>query len=533
MKKRFSMLLVLAMTMGLVASGCGNKEESKETVGKDKVVAQKEEKEGKKVAGGSVVRAMPTDISSLNILYETGDEGMTMLKPVYDPLYVVSKDEVRYYLAESREVSEDGKTITVKLRDGLKWHDGEPITADDVIWNFEFRMDKENKTSSGTMVNRKPVSVEKVDDLTFKVVLPEVSASYDATLGGMKLLPKHVYEGEANIASSKLNMTQGVGSGPYKVKEWKQGESLTLEKFDDYYKEVNLDSVIFKIMPNESAQEIAFENGELNIMRVSTVDKYEKYAADDRYELVTLDEGRINYMGFNANSELMKDIEARKAIAAALDVSAIVEGAYGSEDIAVPAKTVFCEQNFYYEDIDGYEYNIEEAKKLVQSSGLEGKTLKLVYNSSRANMEDCALVIQQQLKEVGINVEITGYETQGFFEKFFYTDAGDWDLGLNGYSTNGDNQGDEYMFSKEGFLSKNLCSTDEIAKLWNEGDATIDTEKRAEIYADLQQQIKDAYTMVPISDCKFILAVDKKLEGCDDINMVPVFEDYTKLYMTE
>ena len=105
--------------------------------------------------------------------------------------YVVSKDEVRYYLAESREVSEDGKTITVKLRDGLKWHDGEPITADDVIWNFEFRMDKENKTSSGTMVNRKPVSVEKVDDLTFKVVLPRgFVASYDATLGGMELLPE-------------------------------------------------------------------------------------------------------------------------------------------------------------------------------------------------------------------------------------------------------------------------------------------------------------------------------------------------------
>ena len=96
------------------------------------------EKEGKKVAGGSVVRAMPTDISSLNILYETGDEGMTMLKPVYDPLYVVSKDEVRYYLAESREVSEDGKTITVKLRDGLKWHDGEPITADDLEFRISY-----------------------------------------------------------------------------------------------------------------------------------------------------------------------------------------------------------------------------------------------------------------------------------------------------------------------------------------------------------------------------------------------------------
>ena len=272
---------------------------------------------------------------------------------------------------------------------------------------------------------------------------------------------------------------------------------------------------------------------ELNILRVTTADKLAKYASDDRYEIVSLNEGRINYMGFNSNSELMKDVAAREAIATALNVPEIVDGAYGSEEIAKVAKTVFCDQNFYYKDIDGYKYDGEKAKELVKAAGLEGKTMKLVYNSSRANMEDCALIIQQQLKAVGINLEITGYETQGFFEKFFYTDLGDWDLGLNGYSTNGDNQGDEYMFSKEGFLSKNLCTTDEIATLWNQGDATNDAKERAEIYADLQQQIKDAYTMVPISDCNFIVAVDKKLKGCDAINVVPIFEDYTQLYMTK
>lgn len=532
MKKRLCMLLALVMATGMLAAGCGSNSNSESKTDDKKEEQKTEETGGEKISGGSIVRAMPSDISSLNIVYETGDEGMTMLKPVYDPLFVVSKDEIRYYLAESAEVSEDGLTITVKLRDGLKWHDGESITTDDVMWNFEYRMNPDNKASSGTKVNSQPVTVEKVDDLTFTVTLPEVSASYLATLGSIKLLPKHVYEGEANIASSELNMTQGVGSGPYKVKEWKKGESLTLEKFDDYYRDVNLDTVIFKIMPNESAQEIAFENGELNVQTVSTVEKFEKYAADDRFELVTLDEGRINYMGFNSNSELMKDIKAREAIAKALDVTAIVEGAYGSNDIAVPAKTVFCDQNFYYEDIDGYEQDLETAKELIASTGLEGKTLQLVYNSSRSNMEDCALIIQQQLKEVGINVEITGYETQGFFEKFFYTDAGDWDLGLNGYSTNGDNQGDEYMFSNQGFLSKNLCTTDEIADLWNKGDATTDPEERAEIYAELQQQIKDAYTMVPISDCNYIMAVDKHLKGCDAINIVPVFEDYTQLYMT-
>ena len=336
MRKKLCSLMAVVMLFGLVLGGCkGETEEKKETTDEGtETKVEEEESTGEKIEGGSIVRAMPSDISSLNIVYETGDEGMTMLKPVYDPLYIESKDEVRYYLAESREVSEDGLTITVKLRDGLKWHDGESITADDVIWNFEYKMNKDNKATSGTTVNQKPVTVAKVDDLTFTVTLPEVSASYVATLGSIKLLPKHVYEGEANIASSELNMTQGVGSGPYKVKEWKKGESLTLEKFDDYYRDVNLDTVIFKIMPNESAQEIAFENGEVNILRVSTVEKFEKYAADDRYEMVTLDEGRINYMGFNSNSALMKDINARKAIAAALDVPAIVDGAYGSEDIA-------------------------------------------------------------------------------------------------------------------------------------------------------------------------------------------------------
>ena len=522
MKRKLSMLLAVVLMLGLLVTGCGNQPSK-----------QGEESTGKKVEGGSIVRAMPTDISSLNYWYETGDEGMTMLKPVYDPLFVVAKDEVRYYLAESYDVSPDGLEVTVKLRDGLKWHDGESITADDAVWNFEVKMNPENSASSGTKINGQFVTVEKVDELTFKVILPEVSASYIATLGGIRLIPKHVYENEANIASSELNMTQGVGSGPYKVKEWKQNESLTLEKFDDYYKDTNLDTVVFKIMPNESAQEMAFENGELNILRVTTSDKLEKYAADDRYEIVTLNEGRINYMGFNSNSELMKDIKAREAIATALNVPEIVAGAYGSEEIAVAAKTVFCAQNFYYEDIDGYSHDLDKAKQLVKEAGLEGKTLQLVYNSSRANMEDCALIIQQQLKEVGITVEITGYETQGFFEKFFYTDLGDWDLGLNGYSTNADNQGDEYMFSNQGFLSKNLVSTDEIAALWNAGDATTNPEERAKIYADIQQQIKDVYTMVPISDCNFILAVDKNLKGCDAINVVPVFEDYTQLYMTE
>lgn len=542
MKKRgLALMLAAVMVTATALTGCGGN--SSEETGNQTTVQEQEqetadqteteESSGEKIDGGTIIQAMPTDISSLNIVYETGDEGMTMLKPVYDPLYVVSQEGVTYYLAESHEISEDGLAITVKLRENLKWHDGEPITADDIMWNFEYKMNPDNGASSGTKVNQEYVSIEKVDDLTVKITLPSVSASYEATLGNIKLLPKHIYENEANISSSELNTTQGVGSGPFMVKEWKKGESLTLVHYEDYYRgTASIDTLIFKVMPNESSQEVAMEKGEINFFRVTKANQIATYENSEAYKLVTIDEGRINYLGFNSNSEIMKDIKAREAIAKALNVDEIVLGAYGSDQLAVPAKTVFTEQNFYYSDVEGYSQDLDAAKTLIEETGLAGKTLKLIYNSSRSNMEECALIIQQQLKNVGIEVEIQGYETQGFFEKFFYTDLGDWDFGLNGYSSNADNQGDAYMFSPYGFLAKNLCTTEEIGQLWVAGDATIDSAERADIYKQLQEKIRDHYTMVPISSPSYVMAVDKNLEGADAIEKVPVFEDYLQLYMT-
>ncbi|MGI5930020.1 ABC transporter substrate-binding protein [Pseudoflavonifractor sp.] len=540
-KKR---LLTLTLTLGLLGTalaGCaqtaGDPSGSPSASGTPETSPSAstpvESATGEKVDGGTLIMCEPTDISSLNILYETGDEGMTMLKPVYDPLYIVSKDGVRYYLAESHEVSEDGLTITVKLRENLKWHDGEPITTEDVLWYFEMKSNPDNNASSGTKVNGEPVQVAAVDEYTFTVTLPSVSASYEATLGSLKLLPKHVYEDTPVLAGAEINSTSGVGSGPFKVKEWNKGESLVLERFDDYYRgPASLESVVFKIIPNASTEEIAFQNGELSVIRLTTQDMLEKYSNDPNYSVYTLTEGRINYMGFNSNSPLTSDPKVREAICLALNVDEIIAGAYGSTELAPAAKTVFCPSNLYYSDVEGYSQDLERAKELIAEAGVEGETFRLVYNSSRENMENCALMIQQQLKAVNLNVEIQGYETQGFFEVFFYTDAGDWELGLNGYSTNGDNQGDEYMFSLEGFLSKNLCSTDEIAALWNEGDATTDPEERAAIYKEIQEQIRDAYTMFPLTSPNFVVATDKRLKGVDAIDMVPLFEDYLNLYMT-
>lgn len=546
MKKTKGLAFTLMLASLMLASAC-TKADSQQTQSSQGTAAAQQEsntaqpetsaqesKSAEKIDGGTIIMPEPGDISSLNIWYETGDEGMTMLKPVYDPLFVIDKGEVRYYLAESYEVSEDGLQITVKLRDKLTWHDGEPITADDLVFTFDIKNDPNTSSSGGTKVDGELVTYEKVDDLTVKFTIPKVYAAYLETLGSIRMMPKHIYEGETDMANSQLNQTQGVGSGSYMVKEWKKGESLTLVRYEDYYRgKPNLENVIFKIIPNESTQEIAFQNGEISMFPISSSEKLAKYAADDNLNVYSFPRGRVNYMGFNKNSENMKDIKARQAIAAAINLDELVLGAYG-ENIAEPATNFFGPGVTYYDtSAANYEYNLEQAKQLAEEAGLTGKTLKLVYNNSRSNQEETALILQQQLKAIGVNLEATGYDTQGFFEIFFYTDLGDWDLGLNGYAANAGPNSLRYMFSSDGFLTKNVFTSDEALALWQDGNATFDEAEQERIYKQLQQQIKDDYCIYPIAFPNWIAATDKGLMGLDSLQMVPVFEDYLKIYRAE
>lgn len=529
MKKRFFTLIFALFMGGMLTVGCQNNSYNNE----NDLEANNIQVVGQKVDGGTFTYPIESDVSSLNIWYETGDEGFTMLKPIYDPLFVTSSTGIRYYLAESCDISDDGLTIQVRLNKNAKWHDGEPITADDLIFTFDAKNNPENKASSGTMINKKPVKYEKVDDYTVKFILPEISASYVTTLGNIKILPKHIYEGEESIATSDKNML-GIGSGPYMVKEWKEGTSLALTRFEDYYRGVpNLENVVFKIIPEFSAQEVALQSGEISVMRISNNEKLEKYRNDDRYNIWSIPEGRNNYLGYNVNSDKMNNIKAREAISLALNCDELIDGVYG-EELAVRGENVLNPENTIYDDsVKGYEQNIEKSKELIKEIGLDKEPLKLIYNSSRNNMEDCALVIQQQLKEVGVTVEITGYETQGFFDQFFFSDEGNWDIGLNGYASNTDPNGNASMFKYGQYLAANVCTSEETGNLWSEADRTLDEDERKIIYKKIEEAMKNEYAIYPISMPNFILVADKKFQGLDKIKMVPVFEDYLNLYMTE
>lgn len=484
-------------------------------------------------AGGEKNLVMPSAscVANLNPLLE-GYKEAAMLNPIYDPLYVIDVNETRYYLADSYEVSEDGMQITVKLKEGLKWHDGEAITADDMIFTMDVCSDTNNGAGGTNIVilNDQPVKYEKVDDLTVKVTLPMASASYADLLGGLTLIPEHVFEGNPSVVSAGEANMKGIGSGPYKVTEFKQDEYLLLEKYEDYYMGApSIDKVTFRIISDLSAQEVALMNGEVNFMELANAPAVAKYEADPNFTVVKYPEGRVNYLAVNKFCETVQDPKVVEAVFAALNCDEIIAGAYG-DGMAESANSIFSNVNTFYDpSVEGYTQDVEKAKQLVKETGLDSKTLTLYFNSERVYMKESAQIIQQQLKNVGINLEVIPLESAGFFEKVFGTD-GDYEFYLNGYGAVGDpDQVVAGMY--DGTWGVNLAVSDEVSQLWKDARTVYTPEERAAIYKQIQIQTRDELTCYPIAYPNYVFVTTSNIKGADTIKRTPVFEDYTKLTM--
>lgn len=525
MRKLPSLLLSLLLVLPLAACGSSNDNTAGTTPNAPSANVETD------AEPTNLVIPSASCVSNLNPLLETMKEGVIMLNPLYDPLWVKQVDETRYYLAESYSVSEDGTEVTLKLRDGMKWHDGEAITADDVIFTLDVCSDT-NNGAGGTnivIVNDQPVTYEKVDELTVKVTTPTASASYPELLGTLLVIPEHVYGGNPNIVGAEANM-KGVGSGAYKLKEFVQDQYLVVEKFDDYYLGApSIDTITYKIISDTAAQEVALANGDVNLIELSNSMAVSKYSNDDNYTVVQYPEGRVNYLAFNKFCDTLKDPKAREAIICALNQEEIIAGAYG-EGMAVPANSILSNANtFYDESVVGYKQDVEKAKALVAELGLDQKPMTLYFNSERAYMADTAMIIQQQLKNVGITLDVIPVESAGFFEIVF-ADGDDYEFYLNGYGAQGDP--DDVVYGMyNGIWGCNLGISDELAAKWNEARTVFSETERAALYKEIQEMTVEEMTCYPIAYPNYVFVTTSNIKGTDAITKYPIFEDFTLLSM--
>lgn len=538
MKKKLVSVLLVAVMAASMLLGCGSKADSGSSSSGTSTSADASD------GGTFVVPVNTNSIASLTPYNVYGSDDLLIASaPCFDPLYIITAAGTRWYLADSMEpTSDDGMHYEMKLKDGLKWHDGEPITADDVVFTVDMFKDTSNTgaTSESVTYNNKTLSAEKVDDLTVAITLQEPFSAFETEFGRIQIIPKHIFDGNTNVADNKKALKKCIGSGPFKLKEYKEGDSIVYERNDDYYRgKPSLAQVVIKMMPDESAQEAALQSGEISMMRVTNQTKLDKYKKDSDYKVYTLPEGRLNYLAFNYQSPIMQDIDARKAICLALNDDDIIKGAYGSEELALPAKNFCAPQNLYYNDeMTGYQQNIEEAKKLAEKSGLTKTTLHYMYFTARPNMKETAQIVQEQLKKIGVKMEIEGVDSGEFFQRLFaawvtgktVVDTS-WDLASNGMDQLNADPATKMTSWTGDLLEKGFYVSPETKDLWIKASQSLTTEDREKYYKELQVQMNEDYSMYPMANTNYVIVARKEFKGLDEIKRVPIFEDYLKISM--
>lgn len=471
--------------------------------------------------------------NAINVI-TTGDRyGLMSIKLLYSPLYMYNADSKVFFLAESLSASADHLTYTAKLRKNVKWHDGVPFTADDVVFTYEAMLKESNGgwAYGQLQLGGKPVEVKKIDDYSVAFKFPAVSAAAEELIANIFIMPKHVYEGEKDIATSPKNAAP-VGTGPYKFKEYKSGEYLKFEANPDYFLGApKIKNVVFRVIGDPNTAGLALQNGEIGALAVAPADAL-KYKNNARLSVIPYDEGRIAYLSFNFASPATASKDLRKALAFAIDRADVIKAAFLSESFAVPAYTFLPNESPYHSDkVEKYATSAAKAKEYLAKSGAKNPKLKLAYAGNNKQQAAQAMIIQQAAKKVGIQIELVGMDATALYKKL--TDkSSDFDLFLGGYIMGIDPDTFNGLFVSGDASNYGHYANKAVDELFAKGRIETDVKKRSAIYAEIQRVLQDDLAIYPLAESKRVLVIDSSIGGLKAAGLVPVytFEDMSKIF---
>lgn len=478
------------------------------------------------------IYAIDGDPTSTNPITSSDRWGLTYVNMIFSPLVRVNGDGTyENVLADSVSVSEDGLTVTVKLKENLKWSDGESLDADDVVFTYNTKAKKENGNFSDLWINDNQIEFEKIDDLTVNFKLPSVSAAAINNVATLTyIMPEHVYSTVADFSVNELEISP-VGSGPYKLKEYKRGEYIAFEANENYYDGIaNIKNVIFRIINNADTRKLALQTGEVDASFVLPSEIADLDSS--KINTYAYSENRVGYLGLNTATEALKDVKVRQAILYALNKVEMNTAAYISEEYYQLPYSILPPNNaFYTSDVEKYEQNIEKAKELLAEANVSGLTLNLAFNASDTAQTLQATLIQQQLSQIGITVELAGGEGSAIFAELRKEGSTFYNMFLGGYIMGNDPDQYKALFTTGARANYFQYKNDATDKLFEDGAVELDETKRKEIYNNLQNELSKQAFIYPIVDNKKVLAVNNRIENIDAAGLIPIYtmKDMSKL----
>lgn len=430
--------------------------------------------------GGTLKVGLQADPAELDPHKSSLTAAWHVIEHIYDGLVSVSPMLTPVpALAESWDISADGTVYTFKLRSGVKFHNGREMTADDVKYSFE-RIVNPDTASPAVSDFEVIASIESPDATTSVITLKSADASFMSKLMGnaAKIVPQEEVEKNGDLQNVS------VGTGPFKFVEYVPQSSFKVEKNADFWIPglPYLDGIDFTIVSEATSRTAALVSGTVDFIEYAPVQDMETFKGDSNLTVTGDANTNIRYMAINVSREPYDKIEVRQAIAKAVDRGPIIDSSVFG--FGAPMITVFPETFWAGMKQDIPAPDIEGAKALLEKAGVSGLKPKMTSWAQYAFLSNAAVVIQEQLKAIGIEVDLELQENAIYLDGYF---GGDFDLSVTGtsgyidpndtlygnFKTGGDNNGIKY-------------SNAEVDTLLDQGLAETDQAKRAAIYQQIQ-----------------------------------------------
>jgi len=413
-------------------------------------------------------------------------------------------------------ISQSPLTIEYKLKKGLTWSDGKPLTSEDAKFSYDLIMDPKNKIVTRTGWQDID-TFETPDDLTVRMTFKKDKpyAPWKTLLGGSEtqIWPKHIYEGED---FNKAANSEIVGSGPFKLQEWKKGQSLTLVRNENYWGEkAGLKEVVMRFIPDTNTQTASLQSAEVQFIDpppdIGLLPKLEDFEGVE----VQVKAGTIwEHIAFNV--EAIPNLKIRQAIAYGINreqvINEILKGQVKPlESFLVPDQTPY-----YTPAWADYTHDPDKASDLVKQAKSEGAKTEITFSTTSGDRlrETLQQVVQQQLKDIGITITIKNTSADTFFGQ--WTPQGKFEMGEWAWLANPDPTSTT-LFSADQVPPDGQnyyrYKNDKVTSLLEESDKTVEVNKRADLLRQAQDLMVADMPLIPMYQRPVYYAFSDNLSG--------------------
>ncbi len=454
--------------------------------------------------GAGIVVAISAEPDQLDPHKTTAYASFQVLENVYDTLVQPNVDlEMEPALAKSWETSDDQLTWTFALEEGVKFHDGEDFTADDVVYSYERIIDEELSNSYRFDSVK---SVKAVDDSTVEISLKQPTPNLLALIGGFKGM---AIVSEKNVKSGDIGR-KPVGTGPFVLDEYVSGDSITLTANKDYWGGApKLGSVQYTFVSEPTVALANLQSGEVQWTDNLPPQQVESLKSDDTLETGVVPSNDYWYFAANQAKAPFDDPKVRQALAYGIDREAITEAAkFG---LATVNQTAIPETSKWYYDYAPYSYDPDKAEQLLEEAGVDDLSIDMMVTNEYPETIQAAQVMASQLGEIGVDLKI---RTEDFATWLDDEAKGNFDVFMLGWLGNIDPQDFYYgQHHSKGANNYQKYSNPEVDRLLDQANKETDETARKDLYDQAVKMIVDDASYTYLYNPDVVQGWAPELEG--------------------